>query len=401
VTRTVFTGGLVFDGTGHPPDPGDVAIEDGRVVDVGSGLDGDEEVDCSGRAIVPGLIDTHVHFMISGIDIWGLLQTPISYRFIQAARNLAVTLDAGITTARDAGGADAGLRRAVDDGLIPGPRMQVSIGMLSQTGGHGDPWLESGVTAPLFPAWPGSPETVVDGPDEVRRKVRELVRCGADVIKVATSGGVLSPADEPAHAHLSPAELEVLIEEANAAGRFVMAHAQATTGIKNAIRAGIRSIEHGIYLDDEAIELMLERGTWLVPTLMAPHGVIAAVEQGARVPDGAVRKAKEVIEIHRESFGRAVSAGVKVAMGTDTGVTPHGDNLAELSLMEQGGMSPIDVLVATTHSAAELMGLDRELGTLQPGKRADLVVVEGDPLDLQALPSAIVEVWKDGVRSKG
>jgi imidazolonepropionase-like amidohydrolase len=397
----VFTGGLVFDGTGHPPDPGEVVIEDGLVVDVGSGLDGDEEVDCSGRAILPGLFDTHVHFMISGIDIWGLLQTPISYRFIQAARNLAATLDAGITTARDAGGADAGLRRAVDDGLIPGPRMQVSIGMLSQTGGHGDPWLGSGATAPLFPAWPGSPETVVDGPDDVRRKVRELVRCGADVIKVATSGGVLSPADEPTHAHLSPAELDVLIEEANAAGRFVMAHAQATTGIKNAIRAGIRSIEHGIYLDDEAIELMLERGTWLVPTLMAPHGVIAAVEQGARVPDGAVRKAKEVIEIHRESFGRAVSAGVKVAMGTDTGVTPHGDNLTELSLMEQGGMSPIDVLVATTHSAAELMGLDRELGTLQPGKRADLVVVEGDPLDLQDLPSAIVEVWKDGVRSKG
>ena len=401
MTRTVFTGGLVFDGTGHPPDPGEVAIEDGRVVDVGSGLDGDEEVDCSGRAILPGLFDAHVHFMISGIDIWGLLQTPISYRFIQAARNLAATLDAGITTARDAGGADAGLRRAVDDGLIPGPRMQVSIGMLSQTRGHGDPWLGSGVTAPLFPAWPGSPETVVDGPDEVRRKVRELVRCGADVIKVATSGGVLSPADEPTHAHLSPAELDVLIEEANAAGRFVMAHAQATTGIKNAIRAGIRSIEHGIYLDDEAIELMLERGTWLVPTLMAPHGVIAAVEQGARVPDGAVRKAKEVVEIHRESFGRAVSAGVKVAMGTDTGVTPHGDNLAELSLMEQGGMSPIDVLIATTHSAAELMGLDRELGTLQPGKRADLVVVEGDPLDLEALPTAIVEVWKDGVRSKG
>ncbi len=129
--------------------------------------------------------------------------------------------------------------------------------------------------------------------------------------------------------------------------------------------------------------------------------MIAAVEQGARVPESAVRKATEVIEIHRESFGRAVSAGVKVAMGTDTGVTPHGDNLIELSLMEQGGMSPIDVLVATTHSAAELMGLDRELGTLQPGKRADLVVVEGDPLDLEALPSAIAEVWKDGVRVKG
>ncbi|HEX2369470.1 MAG TPA: amidohydrolase family protein [Acidimicrobiia bacterium] len=401
MTRTVFTGGSVFDGTGHPPGSGDVVIEDGRVVDVGSGLDGDDQVDCSGRTILPGLFDTHVHFMISGIDIWGLLQTPISYRFIQAARNLAATLDAGITTTRDAGGADAGLRRAVDDGLIPGPRMQVSIGMLSQTGGHGDPWLASGVTAPLLPAWPGSPETIVDGPDEVRRKVRELIRCGADVIKVATSGGVLSASDEPTHAHLSPAELDVLIEEANAAGRFVMAHAQATTGIKNAIRAGVRSIEHGIYLDDEAIELMVERGTWLVPTLMAPRGVIAAVEQGARAPESAVRKATEVIEIHRESFGRAVSAGVKVATGTDTGVTPHGDNLIELGLMEQGGMSPIDVLVATTHSAAELMGLDRELGTLQPGKRADLVMVEGDPLDLKALPSAIAEVWKDGVRVKG
>ena len=145
----------MFDGTGHPPGPGDVVIEDGRVVDVGSGLDGDEQVDCSGRTILPGLFDTHVHFMISGIDMWGMLQTPLSYRFFQAARNLEATLDVGITTARDAGGADAGLRKAVDDGLLPGPRMQVSIGMLSQTGGHGDPWLASGVDRTALPSMAG------------------------------------------------------------------------------------------------------------------------------------------------------------------------------------------------------------------------------------------------------
>jgi imidazolonepropionase-like amidohydrolase len=209
---------------------------------------------------------------------------------------------------------------------------------------------------------------------------------------------VLSPRDKPTHAHFRLEELEVLVEEATAAGIFVMAHAQATPGIKNAVRAGIRSIDHGIYLDDEAIELMLDRGTWLVPTLVAPRGVIDAADAGASIPAASVAKAREVADVHRASFAKAVAAGVKVAMGTDSGVTPHGKNLRELALMVEGGMTPMQAIVATTRSAAELMGLSDELGTLEPGKRADLVVVDGDALDVSDLDERISAVYQDGVK---
>jgi imidazolonepropionase-like amidohydrolase len=299
---------------------------------------------------------------------------------------------------RDAGGADLGIKKAQQDGLISGPRMQISIRMLSQTGGHGDEWLPSGVLAPMFVDYPGSPNSLVDGADEMRRKVREMIRAGADIIKVATSGGVLSPRDDPRHAHLRMEELEVLVSEAAAAGIWVMAHAQATDGIKNAIRAGIRSIEHGVYLDDEAISMMLEKGTYLVPTLVAPQGVISAAEAGAQIPEASLAKAREVVDVHRESFRKAVDAGVKVAMGTDSGVTPHGENLRELVLMAEGGMSPGQAIVATSATAAELMGLQDELGSLESGKRADLVIVEGDPFDLKTLPERIDAVYRDGQR---
>jgi imidazolonepropionase-like amidohydrolase len=398
MTRTLFTGATLVDGTGADPAEADIAVEGGRIVEIGRGLDGDETVELAGRTVLPGLFDCHTHVVVSSVDTMALLQMPFSYRFFLAARNLEATLAAGITTVRDAGGADLGVKQAVADGIVNGPRMQVSLGMLSQTGGHGDGWMPCGATVQaLLVRHPGVPETIVDGVDEVRRKVRELVRMGADVIKVATSGGVLSPRDKPTHAHFQPAELEVLVEEATAAGIFVMAHAQAAPGIKNAIRAGIRSIDHGIYLDDEAIELMLEHGSWLVPTLVAPRGVIDAADAGAAIPQASIDKAHEVVEIHRASFAKAVEAGVKVAMGTDSGVTPHGENLRELALMVEGGMSPMDAIVATTRSAAELMGLDGELGTLEPGKRADLVVVDGDPLDVGTLGERIEAVYRDGV----
>lgn len=387
----------MVDGTGADPADADVVIEDGRIVEVGPGLDGDERVDVTGKALLPGLFDCHTHVVFSTIDTMRRIQTPFSYRFYQAMHNLEATLRIGITTVRDAGGADLGVKQAVEDGLIRGPRMQISLGMLSQTGGHGDGWLPSGANLRLD-SHPGVPNTIVDGPDEMRLKVRELVRMGADVIKVAVSGGVLSPRDKPTHAHFRLEELKVLVEEATAAGIWVMAHAQATPGIKNAIRAGIRSIDHGIYLDDEAIEMMLARGTWLVPTLVAPRGVIDAAAAGAAIPEASVAKAHEVAEIHRASFAKAVEAGVKVAMGTDSGVTPHGNNLRELQLMVEGGMTPMQAIVATTQSAAELMGLEEELGTLEPGKRADLVVVDGDPLDVATLTDRIEAVYQDGAR---
>ena len=396
MTRTLLRGGRVFDGTGTPPAEADVLVEDGRILEVGPGLDGDEAVDVGGRYLLPGLFDCHTHVTLSDVNLLGLLQAPFSYRFFQTVQNLAATLRVGITTVRDAAGADAGVKQAVEDGLVPGPRLQISVALLSQTGGHGDGWFRSGQVVSFWPTYPGMPDGLVDGPEAMRRKVRELVRAGADVIKVATSGGVLSPTDDPRHAHFRDDELTALVAEAAAAGRWVMAHAQATDGIKAAVRAGVRSVEHGIYLDDEAIGLMLDRGAWLVPTLVAPRGVLAAAEAGMAIPDAARRKAVEVADAHADSFRRAVAAGVKVAMGTDSGITPHGRNLAELELMAKGGMTPAQVLAATTSGAAELLGLSDELGTLEPGKRADVVVVDGDPFELATLGDRIAAVVKDG-----
>jgi imidazolonepropionase-like amidohydrolase len=401
MTRTVLRGGQVFDGTGSPAADADVAISDGRIVDVGIGLDGDEQVDVSGLTVLPGLFDCHVHVMVSGVDLVGRLQRPFSYQFFQAARNLSATLDCGITTVRDAGGADLGVQRAVADGLIEGPALKIAITALSQTGGHGDGWLPSGIRTSLMSSHPGRPGGIVDGPEEMRKRVREIIRAGADVIKVHTSGGVLSPRDSPRHAQFRPDELDALIAEASAAGVPVMAHAQATNGIKNALRAGVRSIEHGIYLDDEAIDLMLARGAWLVPTLVAPHAVVAAANAGSQLPDGVRAKAEEVIAAHADAFARAVAAGVKIAMGTDSGVGPHGTNLDELPLMAAGGMPPAQVLAATTSSAAELLGVADETGTVMPGKRADLVLVAGDPLDLASLKQNIRAVYVAGRRVRG
>jgi len=398
MSRTVFRGARVFDGTGSDPAPADVVVEDGRIVDVGSGLDGDESVVLDGRTILPGFFDCHTHVTISHVDLWRAAQQPFSIAFYQAAHNLAATLRIGITSIRDAGGADLGIRQAVDDGLIAGPRMQISLIMLSQTGGHGDDWYPSGAEIPFMIPHPGRPSGLVDGPDEMRHKVRELVRMGADVIKVATSGGVLSPRDDPRHAHFRPAELEVLVEEATAAGIFVMAHAQGGDGIKNAVRAGIRSIDHGIFLDDEGIELMKARGTWFVPTLVAPQGVIDAADAGVPLPPAVVDKARAVVEIHRSAFHRAVEAGVRIAMGTDSGVTPHGRNLRELQLMADGGMPPAAVLEATTRSAAQLLGVDGQRGTVEAGKLADLDVISGDPYDFRDLGERIESVWKAGLR---
>ncbi|HEV7655248.1 MAG TPA: amidohydrolase family protein [Mycobacteriales bacterium] len=399
--RTLFAHGQVFDGTGSPPAGADVVVEDGRIVDVGPGLDGDELVDCTGTTLLPGLVDCHVHLLFSGAHPMKTLQTPFSYPYFEAVRNLRATLDLGITTVRDAGGADLGVKEAVAAGLVPGPRVLIAVSMLSQTGGHGDGWYPSGCSVPLVQPHPGRPNTVVDGPEEIRRCVRALVRAGADVIKVATSGGVLSARDDPRHGHFRDEEVAMMVHEAEAAGITVMAHAQATEGIKTAVRNGVRSIEHGIYLDDEAIEMMLDWGTWLVPTLAAPRAVLDMAASGVQYPDAVLAKARMVLEEHTTSVRRAIAAGVTVAMGTDSGVGPHGHNLTELQLLVDCGMTPAQALHAATQSATELLDVADDRGTIAPGQRADLVVVDGDALEVGTLGDRIRAVYQDGTLVSG
>lgn len=407
MVMTLIHNGTLIDGNGGEPVPdAAVLIEDNRIVAVGSrgGMDlpaGEVmEIDAHGGCILPGFVDAHVHLMLEGIDLLKIMTTPFSLNFYKAIDNMRRTLDAGVTSVRDAGGADFGVKQAVEQGLVLGPRMQISISVLSITGGHGDQSMPSGIEFFLFPSYPGNPDGRCDGPDEVRKKVREVLRAGAEVIKVCSTGGVLSPTDHPEYTQFTPEELGIMVQEAAyRRGVKVMAHAQGLEGIKNAVRAGIHSIEHGIYLDDEAIELMLEHGTYLVPTLLAPIGVLEMAQATGTMPEWGVRKSREVIEAHKESIARAYSAGVKIAMGTDCAVTPHGTNLRELGLMCDIGMSPMDVLTASTRVAAECLGWESQVGTLEPGKLADVVISSTDPLrDIHSLADTgnIVFVMKDG-----
>jgi imidazolonepropionase-like amidohydrolase len=383
----VIRNGTIIDGRGGEPIAnGAVLIENDLIGAVGRDgsfpvPDGATEIDAGGGTILPGLIDAHVHIMFEGLNLNRLVATPLSLNFYQAIGFMRKTLDAGITTVRDAGGADLGVKMAVENGLIAGPRMQISISVLSTTGGHGDGYQPFGGEVGLLKSYPGNPSGICDGPEEVRKKVREILRAGAEVIKCCSTGGVGSATDHPEFTQFSIEELKIMVEE----GRFrrgikVMSHAQGTEGIKNAVLAGIHSIEHGFYLDDEVIGLMLERGTFLVPTLVAPLGVLESAEQGNAAPEYALRKAREALEAHRASIARAYRAGVKIAMGTDAAVMPHGTNLRELGLMCDCGMSPMEALVATTKVAAECLGWDDRIGTLEAGKFADVVITRTDPL---------------------
>ncbi|OCB28934.1 hydrolase [Mycobacterium malmoense] len=384
--RLVVRGGHVFDPIGGTAGPADVAVEGTRIVDVGVGLDGDTAIDATGQLVVPGFIDCHVHVMLDDVDTLRLLQTPLSLRFFQAARNLRLTLRAGVTTIRDAAGADLGVKQALAAGLVEGPDMQIAIGMLSQTGGHGDEWLPTGECVhALWPTYPGRPSTVVDGVDEMRRAVRELVRAGADVIKVATTGGVISPRSDPRRAQLAEDELAVMMAEARAAHLPVMAHAQGAQGVKNAVRAGVRSIEHGVYLDEEAVDMMVKSGTWLVPTLSAPYAILRQADTSGGIAESTREKAVAALEAHEASVRLAHSAGVRIAMGTDAGICRHGENLRELELMNRLGISAVDALRAASTSAAELLGAGAHIGELSPGKRADMVLLEGPEISVQGL----------------
>lgn len=403
VATAIFADALYDPESGDTTRDAVVLVDGGRVAAAGSTravhVPADaERIDGSGLTLLPGLIDLHVHLCSRGrgLDMGEMLATSPTETILLAVDACRRTLEAGFTTVRDAGGTPHGVRMAVEQGHFPGPRMQLAVQILSQTGGHADNHFPCGVSLQQIPV-ADLPASVVDGEEAMRQRVRELIRCRADWIKLCTSGGVLSPGDAPHHATFTLGEIRMAVREAATQDRPVMAHAQAASGVKNALRGGVRTIEHGIWLDDEALELFGDDRI-LVPTLVAPAWVIRHADQG-RMPEWAAAKSRAVVEDHRRSFRRAVEAGVRIGFGTDTGVGPHGSNGEELLLMRESGVSPAGCIRSATVDAARVLRWEGRVGTLAPGAFGDLVGVPGDPvanLELLARPENVKLVIKGG-----
>lgn len=400
MTMTIFEGALVFDGTGAPAARLDIAVEGDRIVETGTGLTGDVRVDVSGKTILPGMFDCHVHILGVQPKVADRLNEPFSFQFYNAISNLENSLKGGITMIRDCAGADLGLKQALKDGLFPGPRVQVSITAMSQTGGHMDGWTPSTMWVdPYYVPHPGRPTSISDGVTGVRKAVRQAVRAGADFIKVLATHAGSARYDLTRY---SVEELEAIGEEARAAGLPVVVHAYGSDAVKDAIRhAGARSIEHLIDLDDEAMDLMVERGVWLVPTMsrLVLKAEAASPQKEMRDTLGhqdAGHDVQHQAHLALSTLKQAHDRGVKIAMGTDFG-NNAGDNLVELRMMQLAGMPAEAVLHAATLSSAELMGVDAELGSIEAGKIADLVILDGAGVeDLSNVTERIRSVYQDG-----
>ncbi|MFL0249351.1 amidohydrolase family protein [Clostridium neuense] len=384
-----FKGAKLISGTGNAViENSGLLLEDNKIKEIGSAdkfqLKSDTTiVDLSGKTIMPGMINCHVHITMEPVgDPFAQKQSDATIAF-HAAANAKKYLKAGVTFVKDMGAPNfinIDIRDAVNSGLIEGTRILASGKPLTMTGGHG---------------WQMGREC--DGVDEVRKAAREQLRAGADFLKIMATGGVMTPGVEPGSPQLNQDEIEAAVIEAHKVGKKTSTHAQGATGIKNAVLAGIDSVEHGIYLTDEIIELMLQRGTYLVPTLNAPYFIVEnGIEAG--IPAYMVEKSKRVIEDHIKSFQKAKAAGVKIAMGTD-GSTPFNGpekTAFELNLMVKAGLTPMEAIVASTKTAAELLGVDKDFGTLEAGKIADFIVLNEDPLlNIDTLMN-VVEVYKDG-----
>jgi imidazolonepropionase-like amidohydrolase len=387
---TAFVNGRVFVGDGKVLEQATVLVEGDRIVKVGKGKTavprGAVKIPLDGGMLCPGFIDCHVHLCLDGSPdpVATLMKDPVPVTTLRASRLAHKTLMSGVTMVRDMGGRDTidiCLRDAIRSGLTLGPRMLVSRQLVCMTGGHG---------------WPFGREA--DGPDEVRKAAREQIRSGADLVKFMATGGVMTPGVEPGAAQLTEEELRAGIEEAHKAGRKTATHAMGTEGILNALRAGIDSIEHGVYMNEESISFMKKKGIPFVPTLSALfHIEHKGVEGG--IPAFAVEKTRRVKPHHLNSIRMAREAGVMVAAGTDAG-TPfneHGQNVGEMIFLAEQGYSPVDALRAGTSIAAKVLGVEKDFGSVKKGKVADLVVVNGNPLeDIKVLLTSIAVVMQGG-----
>ncbi|MDP6978151.1 MAG: amidohydrolase family protein [Myxococcota bacterium] len=399
---TLVRNGLLIDGTGAEPVSGGAVLMKGASIEAAGALSeieipsGDVRIiDAEGATITPGFIDAHVHLVSGEGDLFQFaLGTDWSYKVLRAAENATNTLEAGVTTVRDLQGSPPGLKQAIREGLIPGPRIQLSVTGIGGTAGHTDFEMPSGVDVvpTLYP--PGAPRPRADGPDEVRTRARQIVRAGSEVIKLWANGGLATPHDQPQYIGLSIEEMQAAARVATDYERPLAIHAEGLLGIMNAIAVKPQSIEHGFYLDKKAARAMAKAKIILVPT------AVFVSQPTAGLPAYFRMKLEEARAAAREGFQHSLKAGVKIAMGTDTGYGPrHGDNLRELGVYVRWGMKPMDAIVAGTKNAAEALGWDDRIGTLEPGKLADLVIVRGNPIDdidLLAEKSNILVVMKGG-----
>lgn len=375
-----------------------ILVEGDRITAVGPNLPvpaGAEVVDLRSATVLPGLIDCHVHLTSELTGDWpnAAARSTEADAAIRATVYARRTVEAGFTTVRNLGAdgfVDISLQRAIDAGTIPGPRMLCAGHAIGMTGGHAD---TNGFRPGLFDF--GPKEGIANGPEQIREAVRYQVKYGATVIKIMATGGVLSEGDEIGAQQYTAEEMSAAIDEAHRLGRRVAAHAHGTSGIKTAVRAGVDSIEHGSILDDEAIALMKEHGTYLVPTLLAGATVEAAARNGT-LPLFAREKALHAADEMRRSFARASAANVRVAFGTDSGVSAHGQNAREFALLVKNGLRPIQALFAATRDAAALLGVEKNVGSIEVGKYADVVAVPGDPLADVTVLERVSFVMKGG-----
>jgi len=394
----------VFDENGGFSGPLDVRIEDGIVREVGRNLGSSDlpSLDCSGQWLLPGFFDCHDHLAMSTIDALEALKTPLSRWALETARNARVTLEAGVTFVRDAAGLDLGVKQSIETGIALGPRTQLSITALCQTGGHVDGFLTGlglEISAEyVLPEYPGRPPYRVDGVDEMRHAVRELMRAGADWIKLCTTGGIVSEHDLPEQPEFGFDEIAVAVAEANTRGKPVMAHAYGGLGLDNAVKAGVRSIEHGTFLTEAQASAMAAAGCWLVPTLSVLWACVRWAKEGA-LPPYAAGKALGFEASLGDAVAIAREYGVQLAAGSDyIEQTQHGGNLEEIAHLHRAGMTVEEALLAATTRAAELCGVSDRLGRIAPGYIFDAVLLDEDPSDVTMFerPGAVSRVFKAG-----